>query len=536
MKNKKLNQTKESVAEAMDRAARSRYSVIEDFNSDPYLGFKTLEESQEGYKLNSQTEVLSRLLNGENLFISGPAGSGKTTIINKFIEVLDADTDGKANVAVTASTGIAASLIGGKTIHSWSGIGISTDPFDKRNVPPQCWARRDGIVAADVLIIDEISMLPYYLFEKLNALMKYFRRSSKPFGGVQLVLLGDFMQLPPVSKGNEKIEVTNASGEKEKIALDTGFCIGKPAWKEAKMRHLYMDKTHRATDKKLKYVLHKISTNSVDDIARKLINARKGDESMADPNKTYTRLYTTNSNVDKFNQQEYLANPNPEKVFSYYSEGEDKYVKQLLKSNNIPELLKLKVGTKVMLTANVNLMGEFLPNGSLGVVTKFLGGHVYVRFNNGETYEVPANGYRHSIKETIKLSNGSDLVFERDVATVNQLPLKLAYAITVHKSQGQTFDGVICDLSKCFTPGLGYVALSRVRSLDDLIVLDVNERAYKVGEKSLAISNGVKKLAKKARNLFEEEKEDYNTVLTEHLYRREVIRNEITTRIEVTDS
>lgn len=534
MNNKFLNQTKESVQEAMARAAKSRFKVIEDFANDPYLGFDSIKDSQEGYKLNSQTEVLARLLNGENLFISGPAGSGKTTIINKFVEVLDADTDGKANIAITASTGIAASLIGGKTIHSWSGLGISTEPFDRKNVPPQAWAKRDGIVGADVLIIDEVSMLPAYLFEKLDALMKYFRRSSKPFGGVQLVLLGDFMQLPPVSKGNEKIEITKPNGEKEKIPLNTGYSIKSPSWKAAKLRHLYMDKTHRATDKKLKYILHKISSNSVDDITRKLILSRKGDEKMADPNKTYTRLYTTNSNVDKFNEQEYEANPNPEMGFHYSGDGDDKYVKQLLKSNSIPETLKLKVGTKVMLTANVNLSGDFMPNGSLGTVTSFKAGHVYVKFNNGETYQVPANSYRHEQKETIKLSTGEDYTFAKILATVQQVPLKLAYAITVHKSQGQTFDGVICDLSKCFTPGLGYVALSRVRSLDDLIVLDVNEKAYKVGEESLHISSIVKKLAKKARGLFDDSVSDYEMILTQDLYRREVVRNDITNRIEVT--
>jgi ATP-dependent exoDNAse (exonuclease V) alpha subunit len=166
------------VAEAEKRAFERRRNVLQKIQQDPYIGYDSIEDALKDYKCTTQAEVLARLFSRDNVFISGPAGSGKTTIVNRFIETIDAEYNGKFEVAVTASTGIAASLIGGQTIHSWAGMGIDTAPFDSKKIPPQMWSRKNALKYVDVLIIDEISMLPAYLFDKLDAILKHFRRNK----------------------------------------------------------------------------------------------------------------------------------------------------------------------------------------------------------------------------------------------------------------------------------------------------------------------------------------------------------------------
>lgn len=494
---------------AAQKLAQARREKLMSIQEDPFIGYASIDEALADYKCSSQTEVLARMLNRENLFISGPAGSGKTTIVNRFIDLIDAEFNGNFEVAVTASTGIAASLIGGQTIHSWAGMGIDTEPFSSKKIPPQMWSRKNSLKYTDVLIIDEVSMLPAYLFEKLDAILKHFRRNKKPFGGVQIILLGDFLQLPPVS-GRDSAD------------LNTDFAITTDAWKEAGIRCCYMDKTHRATDPKLKYLLHKIATDSVDSKAEKLTASRQGSHSMKDPNKAYTTLFTTNKNVDTFNTSELEKNPNRKVTCRAQESGARKHIEKIYKSNNVLESIDLKVGATVMLTSNIRSTtdGKLYANGSLGVIETFLGGTPRVRFNDGTVLSIERKAYmfeeKHTYTDPVTKKSVTDMI---PVASVMQVPLKLGYAITVHKSQGQTFDGVVADLSKCFTPGLGYVALSRVRTLDDLIILDINDRAFKIDPRSKKISNYVKKQGLKSRAEFIANKESYELLLTTSMAR-----------------
>ncbi len=500
--------TSAAVEAAMKEDTIKRQRRLSEIEDDPYIGYETLEAALAEYKMNTQAEVLARLLNRENLLISGPAGSGKSTVINRFREVIDGQFFGKFEIALTASTGIAATVIGGQTIHSWAGLGIDTEPFDPKNVSKFMMAKRAAMRQTDVLIIDEISMLPAYLFEKLDAALKWARQNSKPFGGVQLILTGDFLQLPPVSKPTDTV--------------NTGYAITTSSWKDAEITCCYMDKTHRATDQELKYLLAAIASGKAKELpkASQLVKTRSGSRELCDPDKTYTTLFTTNQNVDKFNEDELARNKNIPIISKIESSGPAKDVEQLIKQNGIPEAFTYKVGATVMVTANYrDSQGDLVANGSIGIVESVMQGIPRIRFNDGKSRFVEKKAYRKTKKIPIKDSTGAEIFIEVPVAEVRQLPLRLGYAITVHRSQGQTLDGVVCDLSKVFTSGLGYVALSRVRALSDLVITGWSDRAFAIDPMSRKISNYVKREAIKTREDFIARQDEYVGLLYDSVVR-----------------
>lgn len=482
-----MNATPESPHEAL---ARARAATLQKCTGDPFLGYTTFQDAVDGAKFTSQAEALARLMSGKNIFLSGPAGSGKTFVIERYIDWLDAEFEGRVNVAVTASTGIAAQLLGGRTIHSWSGMGITSDSFKQPSKGE--WAAREKLETVDVLIIDEISMLPAYLLTRLDALLKFMRRSKAPFGGVQLIVMGDFLQLPPVSKKGER----NSEGE----LIDNGFCIRTEAWKSASFRALYLDKVHRAKDPKLKRVLATIAADKVDDKTKSLVQSRIG--AQRDPNKKYMVLFTTNKNVDRYNEDRLAENPNPEQRIAPRYFGQSTHWEKLKKAHGIPDVLRLKAGATVMLTAN---LPDGHSNGSLGEVIYAGQDGVTVLFNDGLTELIPFKAYNQTEKVVVRTEKrkGKDVeIFEDQiVATVEAIPLKLGYAISVHKSQGQTFEAVEVDLGYIFAAGLGYVALSRVSALDDLIITSnrIHPDTFRVDSQSLRYARLTKKAAHNRR-------------------------------------
>lgn len=491
--------------------------AIKTHYSDPYMGFPTLDDAIAASSFTSQAEVLARLIRRENLFISGLAGAGKTTVINRFKDYIESKFE-NFKVEVTASTGIAATLINGTTIHSWAGLGISTEPFNPEKPESNMWMASKRMQAADVLIIDEVSMIPAHLFTKLDAVMKHYRYSDEPFGGVQLVLLGDFLQLPPVDRKEE--------------GVDNRFAIETEAWHNANIRYCFLDKTYRASDERLKNILIEISNDAVSEDSKKLIRSRMYNKA-EDPNKVYTTLFTTNRNVEKYNQEQLDKNSNePHFFYKKNISGDPKNLEKLAKQQGIPACIQLKIGATVIMTKNTehqvfyterslqdSINKRRVVNGSIGVVINFIEGLPVVKFNNGTILTISLANYRLEEKialpATVDKDGKKKNNFEiRTLASINQLPLKLGYAITVHKSQGQTFDGVRTNLKNCFQPGLGYVALSRVRSLDDLIIEGIDDKAYQVSEKARKISKFVRKKAYLERSIFLEDKETYDNFLT----------------------
>lgn len=499
------------VRDAEAQIADKRQLILDRFDDEPFLGYDSLMDSINDCTLSSQTEVLARLLNRENLFISGPAGSGKTTIIKKFIDILDAQFEGNFSVAITASTGLAAKLIDGRTVHSWSGLGVYDGIFNPRkkddpNFPKGFWRAKNHIKYTDVLIIDEISMLSAYYLDNINTVCQFFRRNKKPFGGIQVVFLGDFLQLPPVPPKFPKEDI------------NYGYAITSDAWKNANVNYCYMDKTHRASDKYLKYLLRSIETDQVNNNSRRIIDVCRNHKK--DEEKNYTTLFTTNNDVDKYNQKMLDANPNRLKTFKLIKEfGSAKNLEKLISQRGIAEGISLKKDAVVIITANVHDPdGDMVvANGSVGKIVSFDENYISVKLNSGETELIGRQRYELTEKREMVNSKGEIAYMDDAIAQIQQFPIKLGYAITVHKSQGQTFDGVEVDLSKCFTPGLGYVALSRIRDAKNLIVKDFNDKAFDIDERSMKISKIVKKKAKESREDFVNRIDTYEPLLDNRL-------------------
>lgn len=384
------------------------------------------------------------MMRGSNVFLTGAPGAGKTYVLNEFVG--RAMRAGK-KVAVTASTGIAATHLGGTTIHTWSGLGIR-DSLSKDDIK---WLEgNDKLIkrynATDILVIDEVSMLHGARLDMLNQSAKLLRKSELPFGGLQVILVGDLFQLPPVTRGPGPID----------------FVYASDAWAEINPQICYITEQHRQEGHDgLLNLLEAMRRNELEDEHRMIVGERMGKRPPADL--VLTRLYAHNVDVEGINLQHLNALTTTSKTFKMDSKGNKARLEALTKSVLAPESLVLKVGAEVMFVAN-NFAEGFV-NGSRGIVTGFSGDRPMVQLLNGRTIYVEPHSW--SVNEDGKVR-----------AEVSQLPLRLAWAITIHKSQGMSLDAAEVDLSKAFTPGMGYVALSRVRSLDGLYLQGVNRVAF----------------------------------------------------------
>ncbi|KND48382.1 MAG: ATP-dependent DNA helicase PIF1 [Parcubacteria bacterium C7867-002] len=419
----------------------------------------------------TQSSALSLLKTGANMFITGPAGSGKTHLINEYIKYLQ---EHGVSVGITASTGIAATHMGGVTIHSWSGMGIRNN-FDDRDLEELA---EKGYVAnrikdTAVLIIDEVSMLHHFRLDTLNAITKHIRKNDMPFGGLQVVLCGDFFQLPPVSKYGEP---------------DTHFIYRSEAWKEGKFAVCYLSENYRQKDDAHLSILNEIRSGEVSDGAREELKNRYNKRTLTTI--VPTRLYTHNADVDAVNDIELGKVSGPETIYEMSSKGKKPLVEALKKSCLAPEMLRLRKGAHVMCVKN-NFDKGYV-NGTLGTIVS-CGFGVDPVIHTAPTPEFP-QGRRVTIESASwKIEDDG-----RVLAEINQYPLRLAWAITVHKSQGMSLDAIEVDLSKSFEPGMGYVALSRVRTLNGLTILGINEAALQVHPEVLEYDRHLRQLSEKA--------------------------------------
>jgi hypothetical protein len=381
----------------------------------------------------TQKEAFSILKLGYTTFLTGAAGAGKSYVLREYLTYL---REHKVPYAVTASTGIASTHIGGQTIHSWSGLGIreSLSPYDIDTLLEKqpLWKKWTSV---SVLIIDEVSMLSAQFLDMLDALGRAMRRNELPFGGLQVIFSGDFFQLPPISK---------------KDGIPALYAYHSRAWKEAKPVICYLTEQHRQEDDSLTGILREIRTQDVTEYTYDLLRER----SEVNATTTVTKLYTHNVDVDSINSKEYEKIEGDAKNYRMMTKGSAKNV-ELLKNNCLAEeVLSLKVGAKVMCIKN-DIERRFV-NGSLGTIVSFEEDESpVVHLVSGRKISVKPDSWRMEEDGKVK-------------AEVSQIPLRLAWAITVHKSQGMTLDEAEIDLSKAFAPGMGYVALSRLKSLKGL--------------------------------------------------------------------
>lgn len=400
-----------------------------------------------------QDVALEVMLSGESVLLTGPAGAGKTYVLNRFITL--AKNDGK-HVSVTATTGLAATHIGGNTIHSWSGIGIHDNlpnDFGKHMAK----GRREIIEKTDILIIDEISMLHDYRLDMIDDVCRQVRKKDEPFGGIQVVLSGDFFQLPPVNRGDSRAG---------------SFVVNSAAWQELEPTVCYLAEQHRQDDEVLLEILNALRSGDIRRRHAEGLLERVGVE----PSKgtVLTELHTVNVDVDKINETRLDELDGDEVFYTQTHTGAANYVESLQRSVLAPSVLRLKQGALVM--AVKNSLDRKYANGSLGRVIDFdpVTEYPVVEFLNGRTVSM--------VPDTWELRDG-----DKKRASISQIPLRLAWAITVHKSQGMTLDAARIDLRKAFVEGMGYVALSRVKNLSNLYLTGINQMALRASEEARQI-------------------------------------------------
>ena len=453
-----------------------------------------------------QSSALDILKTGQNVFLTGSAGSGKTYTLNQYIDYLRAR---RVPVAVTASTGIAATHMNGTTIHSWSGIGIKDELSDRdlTNLSRKQFLA-DRLKDTAVLIIDEISMLHAKQINLVSQVLKHVRKNDKAFGGIQVVVAGDFFQLPPIGSKGES--------NREK------FAFMSEAWLDAKFHICYLSEQHRQVSEAANGGL------DLDDILNQIRRQEVTFEAIAALEATFdqnvdikrTRLYTHNLNVNKINDKE-LADLSGEMMrFEATSVGDSKLVETLKKTVRTQDDLVLKVGSKVMFIKNNTELG--VSNGTMGELIGFaavkiddskdssdnliedddIGSDKDSDVGNdkqaAKSAKEKAKKDKAKIKKpttqkmpVVRLNTGREVIAEPEewiiedetgdvLASYEQVPLCLAWAITIHKSQGMTLEAAEIDLSRTFELGQGYVALSRLKSLAGLQLLGMNEMSLQL--------------------------------------------------------
>jgi ATP-dependent DNA helicase PIF1 len=409
-----------------------------------------------------QNEAYDAFKQGRNLLITGQAGTGKSHLIKKLVEYCN---QMEKTVAITAMTGTASSIIGGKTIHSWGSLGIGNrdaNYYSERILAS--WPKKTKWKKCRVLIIDEVSMLTAQFFELIEEVARNVRGSGRPFGGIQVILIGDFYQLPPVSKASDPQK----------------FCFESERWEDVIDQKITLTEIIRQKEPAFQKVLSEVRVGRPSRETIDIIRSRVGVKPSTDTGILPTIIYSKREDVDKINEREFNKLTSDE-ILEYdvrYEITGDKALKMkddeyamwvdiINKDNNYVQTLQLAVGTQVMLLTNLD-QERGLVNGSRGVITDFVDGFPYVRFINGDVEKIVHHSYSYEINATTQI-------------IAKQIPLDLAWCTTIHKSQGQSLDYIQINIGRnIFECGQTYVALSRVRSLEGLFIEEFDESKIRV--------------------------------------------------------
>jgi ATP-dependent DNA helicase PIF1 len=456
-------------------------------------------------KLNKeQTDAYNAILEKKNIFITGPGGVGKSHlinyIINKSIESVCSEEDGidyskenfkKTHIGLTALTGCAAILLGrfAKTLHSWAGIGLGNGKVSdlctkikKKHAVLKNWLQ------CEMLIIDEISMMSIELFEKLDEIGQTLRRSSKPFGGIQLVLVGDFFQLPPINKNKDEI---------------MKFVFESDRWARIIDRTFELKSIQRQKDPVFQDILHAARYGKITEQHINKLKEREGLDWKTHKIKP-TLLFSRRVDVDTVNESNLKALTGERHTYTAKTVRDEKAPPSLsIKSPEVETLIEmydknapyqkelvLSIGAQVMLVHNLDIeLG--LVNGSRGVVVSF----------TSTSDAGTSSGSSSSTYPVVEFINGNRVVIEPHTWLIDsldclagrqQIPLRLAYALSIHKSQGATLDCALIDIGEStFEYGQAYVALSRVRDFNSLYIWSINSKAFKVHPNVLKFYEGI---------------------------------------------
>lgn len=421
-----------------------------------------------------QQKLLNAILRGNNVLLHGPGGTGKSHTLREIATYLEKKSVMYASCATTGVAAVNLGIASSRTLHSWAGIGNGDRSVDSLIAKIRM---RDEVVErwnnTDILIIDEVSMLGKELFEKLFVIGQILRKNESPFGGIQLICSGDFFQLPPVRDQ---------------------WIFESSAWNELSLVPFRFTTGHRYDDKNYYQMLLRIRRggHTSEDLKRlqkrvkaydkylAFVNSYDGPGELIKP----TVMHSRKVDVAEYNLRELARLPSKEKTYKCidtYKPFNPNFHKETMKKKldeNIPKRITLKVGAQVMLKCNLSVSGG-LVNGTRGVVTKLCEESVYVKFiGKPKPIQIEYQTWENVDK------NGK--------ATRFQLPFVLAWAMTIHKSQGCTLDYVVCDVGyHVFADGQAYVALSRVRNLKGLFLSGYTPKAFRTNEDALEYVNSL---------------------------------------------
>mmetsp|Transcript_3110 Transcript_3110/g.9504 ORF Transcript_3110/g.9504 Transcript_3110/m.9504 type:complete len:700 (+) Transcript_3110:314-2413(+) len=424
-----------------------------------------------------QRRAIDVVRSGKNLFLTGCGGTGKSTVLRVIIREMRALL-GREAVGVTAMTGVAAENVGGCTLHSLLGLGIPFKRQDFKKMARRTHAMR--LRELDLLIVDEVSMLSGEMLDLIDEQLRTIRGDRRsPFGGLQVLFSGDFYQLPPVRQQNGSRQLTSAEQQRqhdEGVFLNLGMAFQSEAWQSARLETVDLQVVHRQKDMELVLALSDMRRGILSPRLERVIQAVQRPLPPEEDGIQSTLLFSHNRDVDRLNNEKLRQLPRRGAEF----EADDYVVPSLGASSSVqkqlsghsfwktcraPKRLQLKVGAQVMLLKNINQSeGSYLVNGSRGVVEAFEGEGCdripVVRFRNGQVRRVAPAVFSTTIP-------GMGSCYR------NQIPLVLAWAMSVHKSQGMSLDRLKVDLSGVFDFGQSYVALSRARFMETLEVKEI---------------------------------------------------------------
>ncbi|MGZ3768214.1 MAG: DEAD/DEAH box helicase [Bdellovibrio sp.] len=394
-----------------------------------------------------QNLALNLLNSGENVFLTGGAGSGKSFLIRHYMKGLDSK-----ELPILASTGAAAVLLGGRTFHSFFGLGIMEGgpdaTYERVSKDNRLLARLRKV---EGVIIDEISMIPGQALMVAEALAQKARNSKLPWGGMRIIAVGDFAQLPPVTPHGRR-----------------DWCFENPVWEQSGFQTVILSHNQRISENLFLDVLSDVRHGNVTERVRDFLNEHLQDHDEDHPG---TRLFPRKVNAENFNQKKLNELDEEEVTIDSVYYGSERHIDFLMKSSPVPPKLVLKLGCRVMFLQN-DPQRRWV-NGTRGLITDITADTITVKKDNGREVDVE--------KTSFAMQDAEGNV----VASVMQFPLTLAYATTIHKSQGATLDDLWCDLSSLWEPGHAYVALSRLRTSDGLHLIGWNPRSIIVDKKVL---------------------------------------------------
>ena len=411
----------------------------------PQKALKSNPRPESAFEDNEDLKKIDDFIrNGDNVFVTGFAGTGKSYILNKLKEKY------KKKLTITSTTGIAAVNVKGQTLHSWAGVGLCRNPInvtvDKIRQRPTQFRQ---IVGCKILAIDEISMLNVETFQYVNEVLKQVRENDKPFGGIQVLFIGDFFQLPPVEQGE---------------SFERRYCFETELWDELELKNVVLKRNFRQNEEDFIKALSDMRINRLTEEDIDLLETRCVDEDDGE----ILHIFSTNEEANRYNAVKFNAINEPvinfvakdgvyrgkNLVYEGFMPREEMILDIFNKNCRADREIFLKKGCRVMLLVNMDF-DRGLINGSCGVIQGFNDETINITFDNGVNTNIPMHEFEYYYNDKV-------------VALRQQYPLKLAYGITIHKSQGMTLDKLVVDCKRVFECGQVYVAMSRMKTLGGL--------------------------------------------------------------------